>query len=116
MNDRRDNPSLGGVPFKVYCAIEIEKREDLWYTMAQVQAQKRDVKTKLDSVVNGQRRHNPVLLAQTSQSISVAIVKDVIHIQPYPQTVFLHTSSIPGSRRCYCLHYIKSEPLLQQKP
>jgi len=31
MNDRRDNPSLGGVPFKVYCAIEIEKREDLWY-------------------------------------------------------------------------------------
>ena len=21
----------GGIPFKVYCAIEIEKREDLWY-------------------------------------------------------------------------------------
>ena len=21
----------GGVPFKVYCAIEIEKREDLWH-------------------------------------------------------------------------------------
>ena len=35
----------GGVPFKVYCAIEIEKREDLWYN--KISTNRKLVKTKM---------------------------------------------------------------------
>ncbi len=34
-NDRRDRFSLGGVPFKVYCVIEIEKWDWFWYNRVQ---------------------------------------------------------------------------------
>ena len=46
MNDRRDNPSRGGVPFKVSCAIEIEKREDLWYNKISINRNLKEVGRK----------------------------------------------------------------------
>ena len=45
------------------------------------------------NIINGKGRVDLLLPAQPRQSIGVAVIQDVVHIQPYPQTVFLHSFS-----------------------
>ena len=46
-NNRRDNPSLGGIPFQVSCAIEIENREDLWYNKISINRTRKRLKRNI---------------------------------------------------------------------